>query len=714
MSAHPSPVKVAVAADFLMAFSKIPRKQQSKVLDFVNKFRLNPSRSGINYEKIQKAKDPSLRSVRIDQAYRGIVLKPETGNVYVLLWVDHHDDAYKWAENKLFSIHPETGGLQVIDVETQVSPPAQQREPAGEDQEYLFASVSDEDLLKAAVPEPLLSMVRHLKTLDDLDKMAHRFPEEAYEALFFLASGYSLEEVLREFGRAKPQEPIDRSDYATALDNPDSKRRFFVVENELELAAMLNAPLDKWRVFLHPAQRSLVERDWNGPVRVLGGAGTGKTVVAMHRAKWLAENRYTNEKDRIFFTTFTRNLAADIKSNLGKICSAETLRRIEVVNLDKWVTDFLRKNGYEYEVDYGNRTGPLWERALDIAPAELRLPGSFYREEWEGVVQQQGMRSFTDYLSASRVGRGVKLSRKDRKLVWQVFEEYRLLLNEKGLREPDDAMHDARLILESKGSILSYRAIIVDEAQDMGMQAFGLIRQMIPGGDQQNDIFVVGDAHQRIYRRKVVLARAGIRVTGRSRKLRINYRTTEETRRWAVNLLEGVQVDDLDGKPDDQKGYKSLLHGISPTIRNFPSFEEEVEFIADHLHRLGGEGVPLTEVCLAARTNNLVDQYRSALHEKGLETYQIRRNEAEDGRAPGIRLATMHRVKGLEFDRVIIAGVNEGVIPNKKPVEGSADPAVRSDIEQGEKALLYVASTRARKEVLVTSFGNPSPLLGNF
>lgn len=711
MSANPSPVKVAVAADFLTAFSKIPRKQQSKVLDFVNKFRADPSRPGINYEKIQKAKDPSLRSVRIDQAYRGIVLKPETGNVYVLLWVDNHDDAYKWAENKLYSIHPETGGLQVIDVEAKEAPPGQEPPIDSLGEGFLFSGLTDSDLLKVGVPEPLLSVARQIKTLDDLDKVSQQFPEEAYESLFFLASGYSLEEVLREFGRAEPQEPVDQSDYATALDNPDSKRRFFVVENELELAAMLNAPLEKWRVFLHPAQRSLVERDWNGPVRVLGGAGTGKTVVAMHRAKWLAEKRYTSEKDRILVTTFTRNLAADIKSNLGKICSAETLRRIEVVNLDKWVTDFLKQNGYEYEIDYGNRTEPLWNKALELAPSELSLPGSFYREEWEGVVQQQGIRSFAEYLTASRVGRGFRLSRKDRKLVWQVFEEFRLLLNEKILREPDDAMQDARMILQSKGKVLSYRAIVVDEAQDMGMQAFGLIRQMIPGGDQQNDIFIVGDGHQRIYRRKIVLSRTGIHVTGRSRKLRINYRTTEETRRWAVGLLEGVHVDDLDGKQDDQKGYKSLMHGTSPTVRNFPSFEEEIKFITDYLHRLKGEDVPLAEVCLVARTNNLVDQYRSALHEKGMETYQIRRSEAEDRKVPGIRLATMHRVKGLEFDRIIIAGANDGVIPNQISADSTADPAVRSDLEQSERALLYVASTRARKEVLVTSFGNPSPFL---
>ncbi|MGE0820738.1 MAG: UvrD-helicase domain-containing protein [Candidatus Binatia bacterium] len=385
----------------------------------------------------------------------------------------------------------------------------------------------------------------------------------------FLASGDSLAGVFRKMETPETPPAVDTTDYVAALNNPDFQRRFFVVEDDLELAAMLSALLEKWQVFLHPSQRRLVERHWNGPVRVLGGAGTGKTVAAMHRAKWLAQQVFTSAHDRLLFTTFPRNLAADIRKNLLSICPEEVMRRIEVVNLDKWVSDFLQRHGYSYDIDYGERTGRLWEQALNSAPSKVQVPVSFYREEWERVIQPQGVSSVEEYMKASRIGRGVQLNRSGRKAVWSVFEEYRLLLNEQRLREGDDAMRDARLLLESKGNQTPYQAIIVDEAQDMGPQAFRLLRQLIPGGDRQDDLFIVGDAHQRIYRHKVVLGQCGINIQGRSRKLKINYRTTEETRRWATNLLEGFSIDDLDAGVDDQKGYKSLLHGVTPTVATF-------------------------------------------------------------------------------------------------------------------------------------------------
>lgn len=563
------------------------------------------------------------------------------------------------------------------------------------------------------MPEIQIPMVRGLKTEADLDNAASELPEEAYEALFFLAAGESLEEVLRSVETTEPARPVDTEDYKTALEQPDSKRRFFVVEDELELASILNAPLEKWRVFLHPAQRKLVERDWNGPVRVLGGAGTGKTVVAIHRARWLAQHVFTKENDRILFTTFTRNLAADIRKNLLNICKPEVMRRIEVVNLDKWVSNFLKKEGYDHKIDYGRLIDPLWKRALDTAPSDLSFEPAFYREEWERVIQPQGVTSLDAYFKATRVGRGTRLSRKARKEIWPVFEEYRLLLDEHGLREADDALRDARLILENRNSVLPYQSIIVDEAQDMGVQAFKLIRKMIPDHGRENDLFIVGDAHQRIYRHKVVLGQCGINIIGRGRKLKINYRTTDETRRWAVGLLKNLQIDDLDGGVDEQRGYKSLLHGIAPSIMRFNSFDQEIEYIVDYLHQVKTEGGLLRGVCLVARTDSLLRQYEEGLKQEGIGTYFIRRSEAEDQTIPGLRMATMHRVKGLEFDRVIIAGVNDGIVPYEGYGAGSSDPVVKRDTETQERALLYVSATRARKEALVTSFGKPSQFLSD-
>lgn len=707
-----SNIKVAISSEFMNAFAAIPKKMQGKVLEFITKFRNNPMSSSINYEKIVQSKDPALRSVRIDQTYRGIIKKPDTGNIYMLLWVDHHDKAYAWAKNKKCTINPETGSLQIYDVDdSRIAAAGKDKPPSEQHQEYMFASIHDRHLLKLGVPMELIPLVRSIYTEEQLDQTIGRLPIEANEALTALAAGYSLDEVFREFDKsAEEAEKIDTQDYEAALENPDTKRRFFVVDDDLILQEILEAPLEKWRVFLHPSQRSLVERDWNGPVRVLGGAGTGKTVVAIHRAKWLIENAFTDKHDKILFTTFTRNLAADIKENLAKICDHKLMRRIEVVNLDRWVAGFLRKNEYTCDIDYGERTKLLWEKALTLASGELELDDSFYKEEWKRVIQPQAITSFNEYLKISRVGRGVRLSRKNRKLVWPVFEEYRVLLNENNLREVDDAMRDACAIIRNKGDVLPYRSIIVDEAQDMSAQTFKLIRQMITK-EQKNDLFIVGDAHQRIYRHKVVLGRCGINIRGRGKKLRINYRTTEENRCWAVNLLEGISFDDLDGGLDDQKGYKSLIHGIVPKVEHTASFQNEIDFIIEYLDQIEQEGCLLSEVCLVARTHNLLKQYEGALKARGKDIYFIRRSEADDRRKTGIRLATMHRVKGLEFDRVIIAGVNDEIVPLKVERLITNDLVIQKESLTQERALLYVAATRAKKEVIVTSFGKPSRFL---
>ncbi len=713
MSALENTFRVAIFDQFLESFARIPRAQQKKVNGFIRKFRADPTSSAINYERIHNFADPNLRTVRIGDDYRAIVLRPDQGNVFVLLWVDHHDEAMAWARNKRVEVHPETGGLQVYSLTGPVIEEPVQVEAAAEvtlaeaQPDPVFARWTDAELFSLGVPEPLLPATRAVRDAAGLERLADRLPPEAWEALFFLSEGEDLEDVKRalEIGAPPAQAPAD---VAAALETDASKRRFLVVDNDDLLASMLDAPLERWRVFLHPSQRKLVERSWSGPVRVLGGAGTGKTVVAMHRVRWLLEHHFTADDDRILFTTFTTNLAADIKANLAKLLPNAARRRVEVVHLDKWVTDFLNGRGYRYEIEYfqhgSGRLWELWQRALDLA-TRLDFAPSFFREEWDYVVQAQGCTSADDYVRAKRKGRGVRLSRGQRQAIWPVFEEYRNLLEEGGLRESADAMRDAASLLERREAMVGYRAILVDEAQDMSTVAFELIRRMIPD-QRSDDLFIVGDGHQRIYRRQVALSRAGINIVGRSRRLRMNYRTTDEIRRFAVALLEGLAIDDLDEGIDTTERYKSLLHGEPPQIEVCSDFGAEVDAIA----RFVTSGDP-TRTCLVARTNPLVDMYAQALAARGVPIYRLRRSAAEDRDVPGLRVATMHRVKGLEFDRVIVVGVNDGVVPLANLVNATNDDAVKQDVEMQERALLYVATTRARREVLLTASGTPSPWL---
>jgi superfamily I DNA/RNA helicase/mRNA-degrading endonuclease RelE of RelBE toxin-antitoxin system len=699
-------IRIAIAADFLDAFSKLPRQTQAKTNSFISKFKQNPTSSGINYESIHNATDKNLKSVRVDGSYRAIVLKPETGNTYLLLWVDNHDEAYQWAQKRVCKINPESGALQIIDVEEVA---AIEREIAADfkaSRQKRFADIRDRHLLRLGVPEELLPAVQAVVTDDDVDKLISKLPEEASDAILLLAAGYSLDDVLKLQDKQSDRQ-INIEDFDTALETDDSKRRFYIVEDDAELEEMLAAPLEKWRVFLHPTQRRLVEKDWNGAVRVLGGAGTGKTVVAMHRAKWLAEHRFTKPTDRIFFTTYTRNLAIDIENNLSKICSPEIMSRIFVENIDSWVINFLKQEGIKARIVYDNDLDELWSQAYTLAP-EFSL--AFYQDEWREVIQPYNVKTLKEYLKAPRVGRGTRLNRVKRAEVWHVFAEFNSLLQEKGWKDRQTAIRDACSLLKNKqGETLPFKAVIVDEAQDMGTEAFSLIRAMIPAG--KNDLFIVGDPHQRIYQHKVTLSHSGIEIRGRSSRLRLNYRTTDEIRKWASQVLSGSTFDDLDGGQNDLNDYRSLLHGKEPLVKGFKTFNEEVEYLVDQLQRITQEENTLSGCCLILRTKSLIDSYSKALNALGITTCQIHRSQADDLTTPGLRVATMHRVKGLQFEYVLLAGLTKDELPPKRILDRLPDNRARLSLIESDRCLLHVAATRAKKEVLVTYYGQPSKLI---
>jgi len=472
---------------------------------------------------------PELFSARIEQAYRAVIFHPSGSDVYVLARVANHDDAYNWASSKTLQVNPATGALQIVN--SQHAEQAEAPKASAATNSGLFRNVKDKHLLRLGVPESLPPLVRPLETDGDLERAESELPQEAYEALFLLASGYSVDEVFREI--EKPEEapaPVDTGDFATAPRQEDSQRRFFIPDDTNELSEVLNAPLEQWRIFLHPKQRKLVQMNANGPVRVLGGAGTGKTVAAMHRARYVAEKFFPLKEDRILLTTFTRNLATDIADNLRKLCTPETYARIEVVNLDHWVENFLRTQGYRHRVIFNAEENECWQNALQSAP-DLGLPQGFYRAEWEDVIQAQNITSSEQYMKAARLGRGTRLSREHKKQAWAVFQEYRTQMNEKGSKEFVDLIRDARSLIETKQLKMPYRAVVVDEAQDMSAEAFRLLRALVPPGP--NDLFIVGDAHQRIYRYRVTLGKCGIDIRGRGKTLKLN--TTAQLSRFAVS-----------------------------------------------------------------------------------------------------------------------------------------------------------------------------------
>jgi len=691
-----------MSADFLAAFAKLPAKQQRGVRTMIARFERDSTASGLNYEKIVNAQDPNMRSLRIDRGYRAIVLKPAQGNVHMLLWADKHDNAYSWATRHRCSINSETGALQVYEPR-QAAPPVM--ETAATAEPAIFGKLKHRHLLRMGVPADMAAEVLDICGEDDLEDMASRLPLEAYDALYLYMAGDTYEQIILD--REAPPESVDTTDFNAALTRDDSRSRFVTIGNDIELEAMFNAPLERWRVFLHTSQCQLVERHWNGPVRVLGGAGTGKTVAAMHRARWLA--RELPEGERILFTTFTRNLAADIDNNLRTICTPEEMKRIEITNLDRWVQRFLRGKQYRFRLEF-NRDRQSWRKALAKKPREQSFSDAFYSDEWELIIQSNGVTTREEYLRIPRTGRGVRLTRATRARIWPVFEEYRAQLAERGIMEVADCYRASTTLLEQDRTGANFASVIVDEAQDMSAAAWRLIRSIVPRG--RDDIFIVGDAHQRIYsRHRVVLSRCGIEIRGRGRKLRLNYRTTEQTRRWASSVLEQWSIDDLDGGTDDNKGVHSVTRGPEPRIRHFENRDGQATWLVGYLTDLMDRDVPLRGVCLVSRTQNERDAIREELSDAEVPV-EVLETDAPDQSSTAVRLATMHRVKGLEFDRVVIVSANEDILPLPAAINATdADSSERIAAETAERALLYVSATRAKKELTVLSFGTPSSFL---
>jgi hypothetical protein len=691
--------KVALSNDFLIQLSKLPSSVHTKVMKWAVRFQSDPKSSGINYENINGARDSNLKSVRIDGDWRGIVFKPSSGDVYVLLYVDHHDSAYRWAENRKLTINPVTGAMQLVNLEQLTETAPAESVTASAHQEAaapaptaapLFAGLQDRELMSLGVPEDLLNLVKGVRSDADLDAIQSQLPVEAYEGLFLVAAGDTVSQVLNA-RETRVDKVVDPEDFAAALATPESQSRFVVVSDDETLAAILNAPLAQWRVFLHPTQQKLAVGDRSGPVRVLGGAGTGKTVLAMHRAKWLADNR-TKDGQKVLFTTFTRNLAGDIEQNLKTLCGATTMAKLEVRNLDAWVNAFLRARKLEHRIVYDRKqegAAQAWAAALAVRDTSLDLPDDFYEQELAHVVLAQGITTLDEYRTARRIGRGVVLSRSKRDAVWPVFEEYRGQLASRKLKDVDDAYREvAELLVSDAEARGQYSAIVIDETQDFGPQALKLLRAMVASG--VNDLFFVGDGHQRIYsRHKAAMSKCGIDIRGRSRKLYINYRTTDEIRRTALALLEGVEVDDLDDGFDESKRYRSLSHGPVPEVAEVQGLESASEAALNFARawQMGAEPGISNTMCVVAPSERLRDAMAAQFQKAGQRVATISAQSNHASQDGAVCFATMHRAKGLEFDVVLVLAPNDYL----GPVEQS----------QNQRRLLYVALTRAKRGALL-------------
>ena len=706
----------------MKSLRKLPDRVALKFMDMMTRYMSDPTANGLNLETVEGSKDSSIKSLRVDQGYRAIAF--EVGRDIMFVHVNEHDKAYRWAAGRRVKLDPETNRIRVIEELDAVAEAV--AAPALSDLR-LFEAVADARLRGLGVPEEELPAVRQISTIEALESAEERFDPLTYQILYAVAAGYEDDEIRTLTGiggdtEAEPQAPAGELTFGQMIETEQSRQNIFIPDSEAELRRVFEEGLEGWRIFLHPDQRKIAYRDYNGPVLVRGGAGTGKTVVAMHRAKHLADQI---EKDparagqRVLLTTFTTSLAHDIEANLRTLCPGHLDARpprIEVINLDRWVSQFLKRKSFAREVAFfgeaRDRLDQVWREVFDDHELPDGLSEPFVRAEWAQIVQAKGLTDQSAYLKTSRAGRGTPLDRKKRASLWDIFADYRARLISEGLAEPDDAYREATEILTSEAPNLPYAAVIVDEAQDMGEQAFRLIRTIVPeapSGDR-NSLFIVGDAHQRIYGRRASMSACGINVRGRSKRLRLNYRTTQEIRAWAVSVLEGVSVDDLDEGTDTLRGYVSLMHGVAPELVGCRSEAEELDGLVAWVRALPEDQIQFFDIGVLCARRVDAERVQGALRSAGIATVLLQ-SGADDRTVPGVRITTMHRAKGLEFFAVAIPFLSDTAFPPSGALRAAVDSADREDIVMQYRSLLHVAATRAKKALRVSWSGKPTSLV---
>ncbi|MEX1026507.1 MAG: UvrD-helicase domain-containing protein [Candidatus Paceibacterota bacterium] len=596
--------QLAISNEFLDALGRLPKKQKKKVQEFTKKFRADPTAAAINYEKIHNMDDDRVRTVRIDQKYRAVVLHPDKGNIYVLMWVDNHDEAMDWARNRRFEVHPETNSLQVLNVEAVSQTLAATDAPDQASNELI--PHDDGILLSFGIPPVLLPAIRGIRNANELSQLHDVLPEEAYEALVWLADGESVEAVRDVVGMSLTNPAgVDESssEEEASITNVQASRRILHVGSANELEQILDAPLERWRVFLHPHQRQLAAQSFSGPTLVLGGAGTGKTIVAMHRARHLASQLAGD--DRVLLTTFTKNLAENVEAVMKTFCGDE-FDRIDVKHLHEHAMSWLTPTG-KVNIATDDDVALAWDQAAMDVPTEF--DADFLRAEWFYAFKVKGIIDRESYLKVSRIGRVPSLSRRQRATVWKAFEAFHEALRCVGKVQWWDVTSRAA-DLSRHCDLPAYRYVIVDEGQDLTVTDWRFVRSLVK--PQRDDLFVVADPRQRIYHQPISLSDGGIEVADRIHRLQINYRTTEQIRTWATERSGTSGEADLCDASRSEIAAHSLLSGPDPELYESADHESESKLLANVASELT-QKLPAEEIAIVVRANWLLKRIKAEL-----------------------------------------------------------------------------------------------------
>ena len=713
-----------IADTFTASLGRLAGEEQKAAKITAFELQMDPAQPGMQFHRIDRAKDRNFWSVRVSRDLRLIVHK--FGANLLLCYVDHHDAAYRWAERRRLENHPRTGAAQIVEIrekvlEIEVPRYIEVETIAGEiadDTRRIFDDIRDDELLGCGVPVEWLDDVKQA-TEESLLDLSDHLPAEAAEALLDLATGGSptrpmvytskslapdLRPRVHQSDRTVDSRPsLSAAEHADSFAHPDAQRRFRVMANAEELRQALDHPWEKWIVFLHPAQRQIVERDYNGPARVAGSAGTGKTVVALHRAVHLAR---THRDARILLATFSEALAAVLQVRLTRLISNEPrlAERLEVHSMSGIARRLYEANLGTPKLIAADEVREL----LDQAASEVeghRFSSTFVWTEWSKVVDAWQLETWEDYRDVARLGRKTRLAEKQRAVLWSIFLKVREVLEERELLTECGMFRRLERHL-SKAGHTPFEYCVIDEAQDVGLAELRLLSVL--GGDRLNSLFFAGDLGQRIFQTPFSWRSLGVDVRGRAQILRVNYRTSHQIRRQADRLLPSALAD-VDGVTEQRGGAISVFNGPEPLVRVLASAEEESACIAEWLRARQNEGYEPHEIGVFVRSDAELERAINSIEDAGLSAVHLSTHPG--GVSGSVAAGTMHLAKGLEFRAVVVAACDDEVVPLQSRIENIADESDLEEVYNTERHLLYVACTRARDRLLVTGVEPASEFL---
>ena len=668
-----------IADTFTTSLARLTADEQRAAKTTAFDLQLDPSNPAMSFHRLDRAKDKNFWSVRASSDIRLIVHR--TPGSLLLCYVDHHNAAYAWAERRKLETHPTTGAAQLVEIRetfqeilvpVYVEAPAQAKEP-------LFSHLSNDELLGFGVPGEWLDDVRRADE-DTIWALVDHLPAEASEALVNAAAG----------GSPAPRPPVAANPY----EHPDAQRRFRMVSDIEELARALEYPWEKWTTFLHPAQRDLVNRHFAGPARIAGSAGTGKTIVALHRAVFLAR---ANPDARVLLTTFSETLAGLLRAKIACLIRGEPRvgDRIDVDALETVARRLYERRFGRASLVTDDVVGEI-VRAAATTSTDQKFSPSFLISEWQEVIDAWQLTTWESYRDVARLGRRTRLTEKQRQALWEIFERVRASLAEQGFVTKADLY--SRLANDVAGGGRSpYDFAVVDEAQDVSATQLRLLAAL--GGGRPDSLFFAGDLGQRIFQLPFSWRSLGVDIRGRSATLKINYRTSHQIRAQADRLL-GAEVTDVDGVTEDRRATISVFNGPPPDIRALGTPEEEIEVVARWLAARTKEGVKPEEMGVFVRSSSEIPRARAAVEAAGLPLALLDSDVKLSG--DQVSVATMHLSKGLEFRSVVVMACDDEVLPLQARMEALADASDLEEVYDTERHLLYVACTRARDHLLVT------------